>query len=175
MKVYIGLGNPGSKYITTRHNIGFLFLDWLSQKIFQNDDTFKTNKKLQSEIFEANYNGEKIILAKPTTFMNLSGDSFSKIKNFYNLENNDFVIIYDDIDIDFLESRFKTKGSAGTHNGMRSIIQHANTQDVPRLRLGINNPYRKHQDLSDFVLSNFSKDELSQLHKFFENAYQKLT
>lgn len=173
MKVYIGLGNPGSKYITTRHNIGFLFIDWMAQTIFKESD-FKLNKKFQAETLEINHNSEKIILVKPTTFMNLSGDSFSKIKNYYDLQDQDFTIIYDDIDLDFMTSRYKEKGSAGTHNGMRSILQHSETNHVPRLRLGVNNEIRQHQELSDFVLSSFSKEELSNLSQFFEESYKKL-
>lgn len=173
MKVIIGLGNPGNKYLTTRHNIGFLFLDWLAQTKFDTNN-FQNSKKLHAETLELELNGEKLLLAKPTTFMNLSGDSFSKIKNFYKLEDKDFIIVYDDIDIDFGTSRFKEKGSAGTHNGMRSILQHAEDQNVPRLRLGVNNSIRQHQELSDFVLSNFSKDELKSLSKIFEESFQKL-
>ncbi len=173
MKVIIGLGNPGKKYLTTRHNIGFLFLDWLAQTQYS-EKNFSNNKKLQAETLELNDNNQKIILAKPTTFMNLSGDCFSKIKNYYDLENKDFLIVYDDIDIDFGDSRFREKGSGGTHNGMRSILKHSDSNDIPRLRLGVNNTHRQHQELSDFVLSNFSKDELKQLSEIFLEAYKKL-
>jgi PTH1 family peptidyl-tRNA hydrolase len=106
--------------------------------------------------------------------MNLSGDAFSKIKNFYKIEDKDFIIVYDDIDLDFSTVRYKEKGSAGTHNGMRSILQHADSQEVPRLRLGINNPIRQHKELSDFVLSNFSKDELQNLSKIFQEGLSKI-
>jgi PTH1 family peptidyl-tRNA hydrolase len=173
MKVLIGLGNPGSKYVTTRHNIGFLFLDWLAQTKY-NQSNFQNQKKFQAETLEIQTNEEKLLLVKPTTFMNLSGDSYSKIKNYYNLENSDITIIYDDIDLDFADYRYREKGSAGTHNGMRSILQHSETHEIPRLRLGINSEIREHYQLSDFVLANFSKDELSQLSNFFEKAYQKL-
>lgn len=173
MKVIIGLGNPGNKYLTTRHNIGFLFLDWLAQTQFDKKE-FQNSKKLHAETLELDSNGQKLLLAKPTTFMNLSGDAFSKIKNFYKIEDKDFIIVYDDIDLDFSTVRYKEKGSAGTHNGMRSILQHADSQGVPRLRLGINNPIRQHKELSDFVLSNFSKDELQNLSKIFQEGLSKI-
>lgn len=168
MKVIIGLGNPGTKYQTTRHNIGFLYLDWLSKKI-SSTAIFSEKNKLKAEIAEINKT-EKILLAKPTTFMNLSGESFQAIKNFYKLENSDFLIIYDDIDLDFNNSRFREKGSAGTHNGMRSIIQYSGSIEVPRLRLGVANEFMKNQALSDFVLSDFSKDEQNSLLDFFEST-----
>lgn len=173
MKVLIGLGNPGPKYVTTRHNIGYLFLDWLAQTKFKLKD-FQNQKKFQAETLEVQTEQGKLLLVKPTTFMNLSGDAYSKIKNYYNLEQKDITIIYDDIDLNFGTSRYKKKGSAGTHNGMRSIIQHSTTNEIPRLRLGINSPIREHYELADFVLANFSKDELAELSNFFENSYQKL-
>ena len=173
MKIIIGLGNPDSKYTLTRHNIGFLYLDWLNHKFFQNQN-FQTKSKLKSNIIETSLNSEKIILAKPNTYMNLSGDAFIALQNFYKIDTKDILVIYDDIDIEFNTFRYREKGSAGTHNGMRSVIQNTNTQEIPRLRLGISNQFRQHIPLSEFVLSNFSKDEQNKLPEFFESTLQTL-
>lgn len=173
MKVVIGLGNPGDKYILTRHNIGFLYLDWLKFKLNIQQD-FTPKSKLKCLTLETEINNQKVILAKPQTYMNLSGEAFQAIQNYYKLEHADFLVIYDDVDLEFNNFRYREKGSAGTHNGMKSIIQHTNTQEVPRLRLGVSNAIREHQPLADFVLSNFSKQEQQELSEFFESTSETL-
>ncbi len=165
MKVIVGLGNPGAKYITTRHNIGFLYLDYLQQKYGFSE--FADKPKLKSLISEGTLNGEKCLLVKPTTFMNLSGEAVLAVKNFYKLEFSDFLICYDDVDLMFGVTRFRDSGSSGTHNGMRSIIGLLGTEAIPRLRFGVNIPDRKH-DLASFVLSSFDDESLSELKSIFE-------
>ena len=168
MKVIIGLGNPGEKYRKTRHNIGFLYLDFLAFKHKFSD--FEDKPKLKAQIAEGTINGEKYLLVKPTTFMNLSGECAVGIKNFYKLEWTDFLICYDDIDLMFGILRFRESGSAGTHNGMRSIIELSGLEAIPRLRFGVNVENR-FPDLAAFVLSPFQKEELEALYDIFD-GYQ---
>jgi PTH1 family peptidyl-tRNA hydrolase len=171
MKVIVGLGNPGDKYFDTRHNVGFLFLDFLVQKF--DFPSFDEKSKLKCLISEKNIGSEKVLLVKPTTFMNLSGDCLVALKNFYKLEWADFLVCFDDVDLMFETVRFRASGSAGTHNGMRSIIGLSGTQDIPRIKLGINVQERR-GDLSSFVLSRFSVEEQSKLVEVFENALAKI-
>lgn len=170
MKVVIGLGNPGEKYQATRHNIGWMVLDALAGK--HGAPAFKENKKLKSATSEVRISGKKVVLVKPLTFMNKSGDSASAIKNFYKLSNEDFLIIYDDIDLPIGELRFRTSGGAGTHNGMKSMIQHFG-QEFARLRCGIENrpaDLKAKIDLSDYVLGRFTKNEENTVQKQIEEA-----
>lgn len=171
MKVIVGLGNPGDKYFDTRHNIGFLFLDFLAQKF--DFPAFDDKNKLKAVVSEKSIVGEKILLVKPTTFMNLSGECLVAVKNFYKLEWSDFLVCFDDVDLMFEVVRFRASGSAGTHNGMRSILGLAGTNEVPRLKLGIDLPNRM-GELSGFVLGRFSKEERSKLGEVFENALAKI-
>ncbi|MCD5382835.1 aminoacyl-tRNA hydrolase, partial [Candidatus Gracilibacteria bacterium] len=113
MKILVGLGNPGKKYENTRHNVGFSFLDFFAKK--NNFGDFKDEKKFFGEISEGNIGGEKVILLKPQTFMNLSGKSVQAILNFYKIDFEDFFVIYDDKDLDFGKIRFREKGSSGGH------------------------------------------------------------
>jgi PTH1 family peptidyl-tRNA hydrolase len=165
MRVVIGLGNPGEKYRLTRHNIGFMYLDFLAFKHKFSD--FEDKPKLKAQIAEGMIDGQKYLLVKPTTFMNLSGECAVAIKNFYKLDWEDFLICYDDIDLMFGILRFRESGSAGTHNGMRSIIELSGTEVIPRLRFGVNIENRRH-DLASFVLSNFVKEELEALYDIFD-------
>jgi PTH1 family peptidyl-tRNA hydrolase len=165
MKVIVGLGNPGAKYTTTRHNIGFLYLDYLQQKFGFSE--FADKPKLKCLVAEGTLNGEKCLLVKPTTFMNLSGEAVLAVMNFYKLEFSDFLICYDDVDLMFGVTRYRESGSSGTHNGMRSIIGLLGTQEIPRLRFGVDIPDRKH-DLASFVLANFDENQLPELKSIFE-------
>jgi PTH1 family peptidyl-tRNA hydrolase len=171
MKVIIGLGNPGSQYQRTRHNVGFMFLDFLATKFSFGDFTEKP--KLKSFISEGVLNGEKCLLVKPTTYMNLSGEAVVAIKNFYKLENEDILVCFDDVDLLFDEVRFRSKGSAGTHNGMRSILGLLGTEELVRLKFGIDSDLRQGA-LSDFVLGRFTDEEFSELPKVFKKALAKV-
>jgi len=155
--VYIiaGLGNPGSIYAHTRHNIGFIVIDMLAERY-----GIKVNKiKHKAVIGEGMIAGEKVVLAKPQTYMNLSGESILDLYNWYKVDSSQIIIIYDDIDLDTGVLRIRPRGSAGTHNGMRSIIYHLQTEEFPRIRIGVGNP-SKDLDLKEYVLSSFSQEEL---------------
>ncbi|HMR01268.1 MAG TPA: aminoacyl-tRNA hydrolase, partial [Candidatus Gracilibacteria bacterium] len=122
MLIIVGLGNPGDQYQKTRHNVGFMALDMLAQKL--NADDFKPEKKFNADISSADFHGKKLILVKPTTFMNLSGEAVQSISQFYKVEAEDIVIVYDDLDLPLGQIRIRKSGSSGTHNGMKSIVQY---------------------------------------------------
>ncbi len=151
MYLVIGLGNYPPKYELTRHNIGFMSIDNLAGKY---NSSFKLESKFKAEVASININNEKIILAKPQTFMNLSGEAVILLKNFYKLENSNILIIYDDLSINLGEFRIKKDGSAGGHNGIKSIISSLGSQDITRLKIGIG-PQDKNKKSEVFVLENF--------------------
>lgn len=170
MKIIVGLGNPGKEYENTKHNLGFMFLDYInSNNINKEFKKFKSSK-----ILEININGERVVLVKPQTYMNLSGKAVLEVKNWYKVENSNIIIIYDDIDILFGDTRFREKGSAGTHNGMRNITSVLATNDIPRIRIGTGGIKKEREELISFVLSKFSKNEMTELDGIFSNAYLKL-
>lgn len=154
MIVVAGLGNPGTKYASTRHNMGFDVIDVLAQKY-----DIRVNKvKFKGLLGEGIWAGEKIVLIKPSTYMNLSGESIRPLMEFYKLKPHQLIVVVDDIDIEFGTIRIKKKGSGGTHNGLKSIILQTGTDQFPRLKIGIGQK-PPHYDLADFVLSKFSKSE----------------
>lgn len=155
MFIVVGLGNPGAKYAETRHNIGFMVVDYLSRML-----NVSVNKiKHKALIGECRIGMEKVILAKPQTYMNLSGESVLDIVEFYKLPSENLIVVYDDADLDTGVVRIRPKGSSGTHNGMKSIIYLLNTDDFPRVRIGIGKQ-PDFMDLADYVTSKFSKDEI---------------
>lgn len=161
MKLIIWLGNPWTQYEKTRHNVGFLFLDFLVEKnnfswVWKNEGKFK------AEIFETFLNAEKTIFVKPQTFMNLSGESVLKLMSFYKIPKNDIIVIFDDISLEPGKIRFRETGSAWGQNGVKSIISHIG-EDFKRIKIGIGQD--KTWDLSDWVLSKFSSEELETLQK----------
>ena len=158
MKLIIGLGNFEEKYLFTRHNAGFIALDFFAEA---NNQSFKLEKKLKSYITKFNFNGEEIILAKPTTYMNLSGEALSLIINFYKIDKKDVFVVYDDIALDLGKVRFRNSGSDGGHNGIKSVIQHLGTKNFDRLKIGIGP--QPNIPSEAFVLQNFSKEELQTL------------
>ena len=133
----VGLGNPGLKYEFTRHNIGFRIVDSLAQQI---EIEFKKVKSYYSLISRGMINNQKVILIKPQTFMNLSGRAVSKVVSYYKIPLQNILIVYDDLNLELGQVRIRKKGSAGGHKGMESSIQYFNSEDVPRLRIGIFNP-----------------------------------
>lgn len=155
MKLIICLGNPGIKYSETRHNIGFMFADLLSDKLNCN---FSNETKFKAEIAKSEYNGESIWIVKPQTFMNLSGEALFALKNFYKININDLFLVYDDISLDLGKIRFRSKGSDGGHNGVKSIIKYAQTDVFGRLKIGIG-PQPSYMKSEDYVLQNFRSDE----------------
>ena len=170
MKVIVGLGNPGKEYEKTKHNVGFLFLEYLEKKL-----NFEVSKKFEeSLISEINYQGEKVVFVKPQTYMNLSGRAVQKIKNWYKIENKDIVIIFDDLDIPFGTIRYRQNGSGGSHNGMKNIIECLSSKDIQRIKIGIGGLKHENEDLKNFVLSKFNKDQLEKLEEVFDEVHKKI-
>lgn len=152
MHLIVGLGNPGKEYEDTRHNVGFNFIDNLSLKY-----NISLNRiKFKGVYGEGFIQGEKCILLKPSTYMNLSGESVREIVNFYKIDSNDIIIVYDDISIEIGRMRIRTKGSAGGHNGIKSIISNLGTDEFPRIKIGVGCPKG---DLISHVLGKFSKED----------------
>lgn len=159
MKCIIGLGNIGKEYENTRHNIGFMSLDYICEKY-----NVTLNKKRKKCIYgETTINGKKVSFVKPTTFMNLSGEAIVEIMNWYKIGIEDILVIVDDIDLPFGKVRFKQKGSAGTHNGLRNILLNLNNENFARVKVGIENRNAP-IPLIDYVLQKFNKDELNELN-----------
>ena len=157
----IGLGNVGKKYELTRHNFGFICVDMLADA---HRAKWKNDVKFSSQIATVSIDGKKVILVKPQTFMNLSGEAVQKIKAFYKLENKDIVVIHDELDIDFGLIRTRSGGGSAGHNGLKSIIQHIG-EDFGRIRAGIGPKSPEQIDSADFVLQKFSKEQHEQLDK----------
>ena len=168
MKLVICLGNPGVKYSSTRHNAGFMFADLLAEKL---GCSFSSEPKFKAEIAKGVYNNEAIWLVKPQTFMNLSGEALAALKNFYKIDINTLFVAYDDISLDAGIIRFRPKGSDGGHNGIKSIIAHAGTQVFDRLKIGIG-PQPPFMKSEDFVLQNFSSEQLPLLKQALDNAVE---
>ena len=137
MKLIVGLGNPGSNYARTRHNVGFSLLDELSSQLGAN---FSVNKRFKAEVAQTQRFGEKLILLKPMTYMNLSGQSVSKALNFYKLTANNTLVIYDDIDLPEGKVKLKEKGGHGGHNGVRSMLLELSSSEFSRLKVGVGRP-----------------------------------
>ena len=154
MKLIVGLGNPGKKYTKTKHNIGFMSLDAYAGV---NEIKYKRSIKFTAEIAKTH----NLILLKPKTFMNNSGLSVRKVCKYYDISPEDVMVISDDTNLPFSKIRLRQIGSAGGHNGIKSIIDHLNTQNFNRLRVGIGKETNK--ILSDYVLSEFSKNELKDI------------
>lgn len=163
MKIVVGLGNPGLKYEFTRHNIGFRIVDSLAQDI---EIEFKKVKSYYSLISRGMINNHKVMLVKPQTFMNLSGRAVSKVVSYYKIPFKDLLIVYDDLNLELGQVRIRKKGSAGGHKGIESIMQYLNSEDIPRLRIGIANPLVNFNfDCVSYVLSNFNGDEKDKIKK----------
>lgn len=153
MYIIVGLGNPGKKYENTRHNMGFLTVDLLAEKY-----DIKVNKiKFKALVGEGQLAGQKVLLVKPQTYMNLSGESVRQVMDFYKLDSQNLIVIYDDLDIPTGSIRIRKKGSAGTHNGMRNILYQIQTEDFPRIRVGIGSG--KKENLISYVTGGVSKSE----------------
>lgn len=165
MYLIAGLGNPSRTYEGTRHNIGFTMIDAIGNK-FGIDVTTKKHKAL---VGRGMIDGMRVILAKPQTYMNLSGESIREITDFYKIEPENIIIIYDDISFDVGQLRIRKKGSAGGHNGVKNIIAHLGTQEFPRIKVGIGNK-PEGWDLADYVLSKYTKAEQEALEEASEGV-----
>lgn len=160
-----GLGNPGAKYEKTWHNAGFLSLEVISQK-----NKIKMDRiKFKGVYGQGSIKGEKVVLLKPTTFMNQSGESIQEAMAFFKIPSDKVILIYDDIDVERGMIKIRQTGSAGTHNGMRSVITHLNTQDFPRIRVGIG-PLPPRWLIIDYVLSEIIQEHQKTMFSSFEKV-----
>lgn len=160
MYYIVGLGNPGIQYENTRHNAGFITIDYLARKY--SIDVRKI--KFKSLIGQGVISGHKVMLVKPQTYMNNSGEAIREIYKYFDFDHDKLIVIYDDIDIDFGSIRIRKKGSAGTHNGMKSIIYNLEFDDFPRIKVAVGKK-PSYMDLANFVLSGFSKQEVKIIEK----------
>lgn len=177
MKLIVGLGNPGAKYAATRHNTGWLALDHYLLHGHSGEtkkSEFKLRKRLHAETVELSMVKEKIILAKPTTFMNRSGDSVAVLSSFYKIQPTDILVMHDELDLPFGSLRVKTGGGDAGNKGIRSIIQTIGPA-FWRLRLGIGNEFQARQTGEDFVLTNFMKMETEHLPAIFKTSDDLIT
>lgn len=159
MWLIVGLGNPGATYANTRHNIGFMALETLATR----HGLEWRGKRANSLLAEGNIGGQRVVLAQPQTFMNLSGQAVVGLRNWYKIDPaTHLLVVYDDLDLPFGKLRLRERGSPGTHNGMRSIVQQLGNNAFPRLRIGIDQPPGK-MDAAAYVLARFSKDEATHL------------
>ena len=164
----VGLGNPGSRYEATRHNVGFITVDRLAEQ-----EHFDIKKiKFKSLIADTLIDGKRCIVMKPSTFMNNSGEAVGECARFYKIEPHNIVVIYDDINFEPGVMRIRKKGSDGGHNGMKSIIYHLNSNDFPRIRIGIGTKPNPDYELADWVLSKFSESEIKALEPAIDNAVE---
>ncbi|GGL64135.1 aminoacyl-tRNA hydrolase [Sporolactobacillus putidus] len=155
MKIIVGLGNPGSEYAHTRHNIGFEVIDGLAERYH----IALSRNKFKALYGKGVIDGEEVLLVKPLTFMNASGEAVGPLIRYYKLSADDLLVIHDDLDLPVGKIRLRQKGSAGGHNGLKSVIQHLNTQDFDRVKVGIGHPQGSHQAVIHYVLNGFSGEE----------------
>lgn len=161
MYLVIGLGNPGDEYKHTRHNVGFDVIDLMAGKY----NVSVNRVKFKGVYGEINILGEKVILLKPSTYMNLSGESVRQASYFYKIPKENIIIIYDDISLDVGKLRIRNKGSAGGHNGIKSIISNMDSDIFPRIKIGVGQPERS---LVNYVLGRFSSEDRMLVEKTFE-------
>lgn len=165
----VWFGNPGQKYAQTRHNVGFLFVDFLHQKYSPEATWQEGYKWLWCRIKIEN---KDIILLKPQTYMNLLGQSIQRCTHFFKIPTENTLLITDDIDMEFGKIRYRSTGSAGGHNGIKSAIQYLGTNDIARIKIGIGR--HPHMSPSDWVLSRFEKEEQEELEQVFEEVERKI-
>ena len=166
MYLIVGLGNPGREYAGTRHNVGFDTIDYLAYK-----NQVKLNKLKFNAVFgEYNFNGEKVIIFKPTTYMNLSGNAVGEAVRFYKIPEDNIIVIYDDIDIGLGALRIRPHGSSGTHNGMKSVIYQLQTDNFKRIRIGVGKNTNPNMSLADYVLEKFPEDQRKIVIETIKNA-----
>lgn len=165
MKLIVGLGNIGAKYTFTRHNVGFMLADSIA---VNNNLTFRENSRLKCFMTNLRNGIDDYLIIKPTTFMNLSGESVRAVMDYYKISIEDVLIVYDDLSLEIGKIRFRANGSDGGHNGIKSIIKHLGTKDIARLKIGIGPQPNIPSEV--FVLQNFTKEELETLKTVLSNA-----
>ena len=167
MKIIVGLGNPEGDYSKTRHNMGFNVINALAQDY--EIDVSKSN--FDAEFGSGIIENQKVILVKPQTFMNLSGKSVLQFVNFYKIQLEDLIIIYDDVDIEISKIRIRKNGSPGSHNGMKSVTEELNSEDFPRIRVGIGKP-EDGEDMISYVIGAIKEEDKEGLDKGVEKAFE---
>lgn len=166
----VGLGNPGTKYARTRHNVGFMALDRLGQKW---GAAWALEKKFAAKVARVERTGKKLLLCRPETFMNGSGEAVAPVASFYRIEPQRTLVIVDDADLPFGEIRMRASGSSGGHHGLESIAQHLGTTDFPRLRIGIGRDNPGVREITGYVLSQFAAGEQEMLAKVLGRACEQ--
>ena len=171
MKIFVGLGNPGAEYSKTKHNVGFMLADKLSEKIGAENWRNNFNALVAETFFE----GEKILIVKPQTFMNLSGEAVGALTNFYKIETENLIVAHDDMDLPVGKIRLRPKGSGGGHHGIESIIQHlGGEKNFPRIRIGIGRP-PQNWTVNNHVLSPFNSEDAEKISATIENLIPAVT
>ena len=165
MHLIVGLGNPTKQYEGTRHNVGFETIDRIAA-----ENQIRVEEKKHKALYGSGYiEGEKVILAKPQTFMNLSGESVRELSDYYKIPAENIIVIYDDISLDVGQLRIRKKGSAGGHNGIKNIIANLGTDVFPRIKIGVGEKPKKY-DLADYVLGHFSKEDRELMEEGYDCA-----
>lgn len=166
MKAVIGLGNPGLKYSQTKHNVGFMLLD-----ILVKEKGYTYRNDFRGKVAEGRLKEKRVFFLKPYTYMNLSGLAVSQLVNYYKIASEDILVIHDDMDLPLGKLRLRSKGSAGGHKGMKSIIEELGTQDFWRLKIGVGRP-KENLDVINHVLSSFNKAEVKTLDEVLAQAHE---
>lgn len=170
MYLIVGLGNPGTQYEMTRHNIGFHTIDYIADEL-----GVKVKKlKFKALYGECEIGSEKVYLIKPQTYMNLSGDSVVEFVKFFKIPVENVIVISDDISLETGRIRIRPKGSAGGHNGLKSIIYQLNSDEFVRVKIGVGSPKHQEHDLADYVLGRFTKDEIPVLEESIIKSYKAI-
>lgn len=168
MRIIVGLGNPDLKYLNTFHNMGFMAIDTFSERY---NAKFSFNKKFNADCAEINVRGQKVLLVKPRTYMNLSGQAVLSVTDYYKVDLKDLLVVYDDLDLDVGSIRIRSNGSAGTHNGMRNIVSLLSSTGFPRVRIGIKPPEElKAVAIIDYVLMSVPKF----LHPVYKDVFKSV-
>ncbi len=167
MKLIVGLGNPGSKYQKTRHNIGFMVIDEMLKKL---GETARLDSKFVAEVAITNISGQKVCFAKPSTYMNLSGEAIQKIMAYYDISIDDILIFVDDVNLETGKLRLREVGGHGGHNGLKNIIGLLHSEAFKRVRIGVDN--QPHIPLDQYVLGNFTEDQLITLQKSIRSSLE---
>ena len=172
----VGLGNPGKEYKKTRHNAGFMFVDYFFEKYREEFgfSDWKLDKRLKSEISIGKNGKEKIILLKPQTFMNLSGDSIKKALNYFKIDIADLKVVHDDIDLSLGKMKINLGASSAGHNGVQDIIEKLGTKDFPRIRFGIDNRGEIKIETDKYVLGKFTTTEEKVINKIIEDTASEI-
>lgn len=170
MKLIVGLGNPGVKYANTKHNVGFWVIDRLSKEWGISIQKEKWNAQVGEGIIA----GERVIISKPLTYMNLSGESVKPICSFFKIPLEELLVVYDDLDLPTGKIRLRLKGGSGGHNGMKSIIQHLGTEQFKRIKIGIGRPHHR-IPVTDHVLSPFPKQALEEVDQAIDRTVQAIS